>query len=309
MKREFATLIMLLLVLVSTKVSADENQKIYTIGFAQDTMSNDWRAAQVNEMKNSLESYPFIRFVHTDAKGKVLRQVIDLQTLDKQGADILVTSPRDQKAMTPVITALNKRKPVVLLTRKTLNDTFTSFAGPDDLKIARQAARLVAEKLEGKGKVVMLMGVATATTAMARRDGFLQELENYPEIEIVASPVADYRRHKAVLEMGKLLQKGVEFDAIYAHSDSMASGARLAMENAGLNAADVIIVGIDYTPEAKKAIQEGKQTASFTYPTAGRQGAEIVLRLVRGEKVDKFIEVPSILVTADNVDETPTIFD
>jgi len=289
-------------------VSAKEIDRIYTVGFAQDTMSNDWRAAQVNEMKDSLSRYSFIKFIYTDAKGKPFQQTLDLQLMDKKGADILVTSPRDHRVMTPIINALSKKKPVILLTRKILNDEFTAFVGANDYLIAQNAAKLIKEKLNGKGKVVMLKGVSTATTAKAREKGFLDQLSKYPEIQVVAAPVADYRRHKAITAMEKILKEGVEFNAIFAHSDSMASGARIAMEHAGLNPADYIIVGIDYIPEARDAIKAGKQTASFTYPTASKQGADIILQLIRGEKIKKYTEVPSILVTTDNVDSVNTIF-
>lgn len=298
-----------IIALTPLQVMSQEAERIYTVGFAQDTMSNDWRAAQVNEMKAALANYPFIRFRSTDAEGKGFRQAMDLQTLDREGADILVTSPRDQRAMTPVVAGLNKHKPVILLTRKTMDEAFTAFAGADDYKIAQQAAKLIAERLKGRGQVVMLKGVATATTAIAREKGFLDEMNNYPQIEIVASPVANYRRHEAIMAMDKILKQGIAFDAIYAHSDSMASGARLAMESAGIKPEEKVIVGIDYIPEARQAIREGKQTASFTYPTAGREGAELVLQLIRGDEVPKYTEVPSIKVTRENVESVPTIFE
>ena len=304
-------LIALLGILTALSCHAESQQveKTYVVGFAQDTMSNDWRAAQVNEMKKALAPFEYIKFVYTDAEGDGLRQASDLKKLQEQNVDFLVTSPRNQAIMTPVVSSINKLKPVILLSRKTLNSEFTSFAGANDLAIARQAAKFIAEKLNGKGKVVMLSGVITATTAIARRDGFLEEIAKYPEITVVASPVADYRRHKAILEMDKLLQAGVEFDAIYAHSDSMASGARMSMERNGLDPKNFIIVGIDFIPEAKEAIKAGKQTASFTYPTAGQKGAEIILKLIRGEEVEKNYEVPFEMVTVDNVENVSSIFD
>lgn len=306
------TLIALLGILTGLSCYAEsgkQERRTYVVGFAQDTMSNDWRAAQVNEMKQALAPYDFIKFVYKDAEGDALRQANDLQILDQQNVDFLVTSPRNQAIMTPVISSINKHKPVILLSRKTLNNEFTSFAGANDESIARKAASFIAEKLNGKGKVVMLSGVITATTAIARRDGFLEEIRKYPEIEVVASPIADYLRHKAIQEMDKLIQAGVMFDAIYSHSDSMASGARMSMERNGLEPEDFIIVGIDFIPEAKAAIKAGKQTASFTYPTAGKQGAEIILKLIRGEKIEKNYNVPFEMVTADNVEQVPSIFE
>ena len=77
-----------------------ESPRLYVVGFAQDNMSNDWRAAQVNEMRRALAKYPNIRFIYTDAEGSASRQVLDMERLVEQGVDVIVTSPRDVEAMT-----------------------------------------------------------------------------------------------------------------------------------------------------------------------------------------------------------------
>ncbi|MCW8888020.1 MAG: substrate-binding domain-containing protein, partial [Gammaproteobacteria bacterium] len=285
------------------------SQKIYTVGFAQDTMSNDWRAAQVNEVKRELDKYPEIRFIVTDAKGSSARQGFDFERLANEGVDILITSPRDVRSMTPVVEEVMKRGiPVILLSRRIMSDDYTTFIGADDREIARAAARHVAQELNGKGRVVMLKGVATATTAIARAEGFIEEMRNHPGIEIVAQPTANYRRNIAIKEMEKVISAGIEFDALYAHSDSMATGARMAMTMAGIDPKSKIIVGIDYISEAREAIRNREQSASFTYPTAGRQGAEAVLKIIRGESVPKKQSIPFTMVTNKNVEQIKTIF-
>lgn len=285
------------------------SQKVYTVGFAQDTMSNDWRAAQVNDVKRVLDKHPNIRFIFTDAKGSSARQAFDFERLANDGADVLITSPRDVRAMTPVVSEMMRRGiPVVLLTRRIMNDDFTTFIGADDREIAREAARHLAKELNGKGRVVMLKGVPTATTAIARAEGFIEEMKNYPDIEIVAQPIANYRRNIAIKEMEKVISAGIKFDAIFAHSDGMATGARMAMMGAGLDPKSIKIVGIDYIPEARQAIRVGEQSASFTYPTAGEQGAEAVLKIIRGEKMAKEQRIPFTRVTRENVEQVDTIF-
>ena len=298
----------------SSLVSAVEGEKlsaerVYTVGFAQDTLSNDWRAAQVNEVKRGLEKHLNIRFVVTDAKGSAARQTFDFERLADDGVDILITSPRDVRSMTPVVADVMKRGiPVILLSRRIMSDDFTTFIGADDREIARSAARYLAKELNGQGRVVMLKGVATATTAIARAEGFIEEMKKHPGIKIVAQPTANYRRNIAIKEMEKVISAGIKFDAIYAHSDSMATGARMAMAMAGIDLQSIKVVGIDYIPEAREAIRKGEQSASFTYPTAGQQGAEAVLKLIRGETLKKMQSIPFILVTKDNVDQVDTIF-
>jgi len=288
---------------------AETAQRVYVVGFAQDNMSNDWRAAQVNEMKQALANYPHIRFVYTDAKGSSARQVFDMERLAEQGADVIVTSPRDVQAMTPAVAAIHRRGiPVVLLTRRILSEDFTTFIGADDRQIAAQAAREMAKRLGGKGRIVMLRGVPTATTAIARREGFLEALKAFPQMEVVAEPVANYNRVDAIRAMEKLLAEGVVFDAIYAHSDSMAAGARMALKMANVDVKKLMIVGIDYINEAREAIRAGEQSVSFTYPTAGREGAEAVVKIIQGKKVAKEQSVPFTKVTSDNVEHVDTIF-
>jgi len=273
-------------------------------------MSNDWRAAQVKEMKTALSAHPFIQFVYTDAKGKSSRQIMDFERMAAGNADILVTSPRDIRAMTPVISqAYEQGKPVILLTRKTLNEQFTAFIGPDDREIAIDAAHYIAKLLYGKGNLIMLQGIPTASTAIQRKESFLSTLKNYPEIKVVASPIANYRRNDAIKAMDKIISSGIQFDAIYAHSDSMASGARMAMKMAGIEPNSKIIVGIDYIPESKQAIINGEQAVSYTYPTAGKEGAETILNLINGTSFEKYQKVPYIRVTHENVHQIDTIFD
>lgn len=289
--------------------SAVSAKRIYTVGFAQDTMQNDWRAAQVRELQQALKPYKNIRFIFTDANGNPARQAMDAERLVSQGIDFLVTSPRDPDIMTPVINRIfNAGTPVILLTRKIKNSQFTSFISADDKSIARAAARHLIGELNGKGRVVMLQGVPTATTAKYRSQGFRQEIAGVPGIRIVAAPVANYLRADAIREMEKIIKTGIKFEAIYAHSDSMAVGARIALRKAGMNPGKIKIVGIDYIQEAREAIRKGEQSASFTYPTAGNAGAKTILDLIKGKEVKKYQTIPFVKVTRKNADKINTVF-
>lgn len=290
-------------------LAAADSSRRYVVGFAQDTLSNDWRAAQVNEMKQALAQHGDIQFIYTDAEGSAARQILDMERLVEQGVDVIVTSPRDVTAMTPAVSAIyRKGVPVVLLTRRILSEDFTTFIGADDREIAQQAAHAMAARLQRGGRIVMLQGVATATTAIQRREGFIEALNGYSGLEIVASPIANYSRAQAIREMEKLLASGLEFDAIYAHSDSMAVGARMALKGHGIDPKTLVIIGIDYINEAREAIRAGEQSVSFTYPTAGREGAKAVLDILHDVKVEKEQRVPFEMVTRDNVDRVDTIF-
>lgn len=280
------------------------------IAFAQDDMANDWRAAQVAEVARTLADLaPDIRFVHTDAGGDTARQVLDIDTLVARGANVLITSPRDAAILTPAIARAHRAGVhVVLLTRRILGTDYSVFISPDDAAIAGQAGRVLAGALGGRGRILILQGLPTATTTTARTNGFLAALEPFSGLEVVATLPANFLRADAIRAVEQAVLEGIAFDAIYAQSDSMAVGARLALRAAGIDPASVPMVGIDYIPAARQAIRDGLQLASFTYPTCGAEGAMAAVALLRGRSVTRDQTVPSVMVTRDNVDAVAPIF-
>ncbi len=284
-------------------------QKPLLVGFAQDTLGNDWRLAQVRELEREFARYPNVRLIVTDGKGRTAKQIGDIEDLVHQGVDILITSPRDGRAMAPVIGRIHAQgTPVVLVTRGIPSEGYTTLVGPDDRLIARDAARFLASHMHGKGQVLMLEGVPTATTAIARKQAFVEELARHPDMQLAASRVGNYLRADALRAVEAVLAEGIAFDAIYAHSDSMAAGARIALEKAGIDPTTIPIVGIDYIGEAREAIRSGRQATSFTYPTSGAATVEAVMAIAQGREVARRIVVESTRITAENVEEIEPIF-
>lgn len=286
-----------------------KKDKIYLIGFAQDTMNNDWRIQQVREVEKALSKHKNIRFISTDARAQTAKQILDIKYLVEQGVDLLITSPRDSKALAPVISDTYKKGiPVVLLERGIDSDDYTTLIGPDNLIIGEQAGHALSKLLNGRGKVFMLKGVAAATPTILRTQGFEKALSVYPEMAIVSEKVANYLRGDAIKVTEELLKSNISFDAIYAQSDSMATGARMALMKSGIDPSTIPIIGIDYIKEARDAIRNGEQSVSFTYSTAGREGAEYAVKILNGEAVPKNILIKSIKVDKSNVGKIAPIF-
>ena len=281
----------------------------YIVGFAQDTLANEWRAAQVRQLEAEFKKYPDIDFIYTDANGQTARQIQDIEDLVFKKVDVLITSPRDAVAMTPVIAgAYKKGVKVILLTRKISGDDYTTLVAPDDEDIARKSAAFMAKRMNYKGRILMLKGVPTATTTIARTEGFMREISKHKSIQVVAVRDANYLRADAIRAVSDVLEQGIQFDAIYAQSDTMASGARLVMEKYGVDISKMTIVGIDYIEEARKAIKNGKQTASFIYPTSAVEAARIAVDIIQGKEVPHYVKVETQMVTNKNVDHISPIF-
>ncbi|SFX43884.1 substrate-binding domain-containing protein [Marinospirillum alkaliphilum] len=298
-------LLLLLCLLLWLPLQAAET---WLVGFAQDTLANDWRKAQVRDVQEALAKHPNIRFVVTDAQGETALQARHIEDLLLQGVDVLITSPRDQVALAPVIRRVHEAGvPVILLSRGIEGDSFTSFVYHDNQALARQAAEYLVEQLQGQGHILMLEGIPGASTTVDRREGFLAVTREHPGIR-VTQRTANFLRADAIMAVDQLLLDGQRFDAIYAQSDSMAAGARLALQRHGIDLGSVPLVGIDFIREAQAAIRAGHQSMSFTFPTGGREGAALVLQLLAGEPVPRYVLIPSEAVTINNVELMEPIF-
>ena len=283
-------------------------QSKYVIGFAQDTMNNDWRIAQVREVEQALSEYENVEFVFTDAKAQTSLQAKHILDLADIPVDVLLVSPMDKVALAPVISEVYQRGiPIILLSRGIDSEDYTSFIRPDNYLIGQAAGDFLVEKLQEGGQVLMLQGIPETTTAIQRTAGFLDVMNDNGTFNVITR-VGNFLRADTLREMQELLNENVAFDAVYAQSDSMATAVRLAMQAAGKDPAEIIIIGIDYITEAQEAIREAKQTLSLTYPTAGKEGAEVAIKIIQGESVEKDIILPSIPVTIENVDSVEPIF-
>lgn len=112
-----ASLFSFFCVLLALSCTSLAQDKQFTIAFAQDTLSNDWRLSQVKQFQQAFSQYPNIKFVYSDADGDAAKQFVDVKRFYHQKVDLIITSPRNAAMMTPIIEEISPKIPVVLVTR------------------------------------------------------------------------------------------------------------------------------------------------------------------------------------------------
>ena len=297
--------LLLVFIFSITEVSA-ENLKV--IAFAQDNMANDFRKAQVFEVRDALAIEPNIKFIYSDAKGQTSLLISQIEKFIAKNIDLIIIGTNDADAVVPVVSKAYKAGiPVIILDRGINGKEYTTFINSDNIKIGKIGAEYIARQLGGKGKVLLFEGIQTADVTQLRSKGFMDEISKYKGIEVIKR-TGNYLRRDTILEMEKLIADGIKFDAVFAHSDSMISGVRTVLLHNKVNPGTIITVGCDYTSEAQQEIRKGSQTGSVKFPLGGKQAADIALKIFAGEQVPYHISIPVELVTKENVDEVEPIF-
>jgi len=139
--------------------------------------------------------------------------------------------------------------------------------------VARQLEDLRAQGKSGGAKAYMLMGQLSNQAAVQRSKDFHDvigmDMCNF--ITLIDEQTANWSRDEAQDLMTNWISSGEEFDAVFGNNDEMAIGAIQAMKASGISMDDVVVGGVDATPDALVAKQAGemaRSTPRSSLPTA-----------------------------------------
>lgn len=176
--------------------------------------------------------------------------------------------------------------------------------------MAADTAAYVANRINGKGKVVMF--VFEAFPPVQQR-GIIADtiFKNNPDIKVLDHVTPDVKdggiadsRAKMEAILAANPDKG-SIAAVWAAWDQPALGALQAIEAAGRGGEGIVITGIDANPEARAAIAKGgsfEASMAQDFKAIGGTVAEAVKRRLGGEMIKQsVIYVPTKLITAANV--------
>ena len=285
-----------------------QSVKPKVIAFAQDTMKNDFRVAQVGEVRQSVAKNPELAFVYSDAQGQTSLLIHQIEQFITQKVDVLVLGTNDEQAVVPVVSkAMKAGIAVIVLDRGIKGEDYSTFINSDNIQIGTIGAEFIARQLKGKGQVLLFEGLQTADVTHLRSKGFMEAMAKYKGIKVIKR-TGNYMRKDALNEMNKLLADGIRVDAIFSESDSMLSGVRLALQKYNIDPRSLVTVGCDYTTEAREAIRAGTQTGSVLFPLGGTKAVEIAQKLLAKSPVPRHVLIPVELVTRVNVERVQPIF-
>lgn len=289
MKRLSHYILPILMALIFCCATSCRKSPTYRIGVSQ-CSSDDWRNKMNEEIMREAMFHDNVEVEIRSADDSNDKQKDDLRYFSENDFDIIIASPNETKAITPVISEImDKGTPVIVFDRKVEGDNFTAFQGADNDSIGYLAARYTNDVLSGKGKIIEILGNPASSPAQGRHAGYVNEIERYSGLSIVGSAPGYWNYDEAYEAADSLLRLFPDAAAVYAHNDRMAIAAADAAQNLRLSP---VIIGIDAAPQiGMKAVQEGKIDATFLYPTEGGRVIRTALAVLEGRPFEKFTEL------------------
>lgn len=264
-------------------------------------MSNAFTTTFAASAKEEAEKLG-IELVVFDGEKDAATQINQIETAVNQGYVGIMVEPVSVDGIKPAVEyAKEAGIPVVTVIQQiTASDLVNSHVGGDDKAAGVLQMEQTIAQVGENAKIAIIWGPMGSDAQLIRKEGYDEVLAKYPNVEIVFDQTANWVTDEALSLTENWLQSGKQIDAIVSQNDSMAIGAVKAAEDAGK---DIMISGIDATPDGIDAISAGRMTGTVSQdtPEMGRLSTRTLVDAVAGKDVPELVSTVPVWVNADNV--------
>ncbi|MGY4712778.1 substrate-binding domain-containing protein [Mycolicibacterium sp. CBM1] len=257
--------------------------------------------------KEGMEAYAKannIELVWNSANLDVSTQASQIDSMVNQGVDAIIVVPIQADSLGPQVAAARaKGIPLVAVNAALNNPDVAGSVQPDDVAAGQQEMQMMADRIGGRGNIVILQGPLGQSGELDRTKGINNVLAKYPDIKVLAKDTANWKRDEAVNKMKNWISGfGPQINAVVAENDDMGLGALQALKEAGRT--DVPIVGIDGIEDGLNAVKSGEfiGTSLQNGTVELSAGLAVANALAKKEQVDTKPVYVMPAITKDNVD-------
>lgn len=284
--------------------SCGNKPRKYIIGVSQCSM-DAWREKLNSELQTAEYLNDSIEVRLTSADDDNDSQLLQINYFIDQGVSLLIVSPNQVNAISPALErAQQKGIPVILVDRKTQSKKYTAFIGCDNYLLGKLVGDYIAQRLKGKGRIVEIRGLDDSSPAIDRHRGFVDALNAYPDLQIVASESGDWKEQSGSEVMKRVLSKTQDFDYVFAQNDRMAYGAyKVACEHGLQDKCRFVGVdGLAGKHGGLELVRQGVLEASMLYPTKGDEVIALAMKILRHEPFARDNYLSTSIVTRNNAE-------
>jgi ABC-type sugar transport system substrate-binding protein len=237
----------------------------------------------------------------TDIEG----QIAIIESMVTQGVQGIALTPVDPTVAAALDRAIEQGVKVVLMDNNIPDwEGRTALATTDNYAAGVIAGQHLATLLKEGDTIGILEGVPGVPALDDRVNGMLEGLGGL-KLEIVGRGATSCTEELGLNVAQDLLTANPDLKAIYAACGPPAAGAAKAIENAGIDPANIVLVGFDFCCGEAEALAAGIEDATVAqFPTKMAElGVDALVKAIRGEEVESLIDSGAALVTKDNMDQ------
>jgi len=261
----------------------------------------------------------------TDLQQTQMNDVIAL------GPDAVILAAVDFNALKPSIESARAAGiPVVEFDRQITStpSDFTSVAGTIEIGhlAAGEAQRLLTERNGSvKGKILQVLGDPGDPYTLDIQKGFEEKMADFPEVTIISKPAMQWEASNAGTIVADAVVANPDIDLIFSHAAHLSVAAVAALETAGKQPGDIMMMSSNGAPVGLDLIRKGWLNVEIEQPLYAQAAAVAMFmdKIVAKETIEPGeydvlglkseltiedwgpnIKIPGAAITAGNVDDT-----
>lgn len=297
----FLTILLLSTAILGCNKKKEVNKR-YKIGFAQAQGGDNWRESMLKEMQREVSFNNEIAFYYRDAQANSQKQKEQIQELINLKVDLLIVSPHEIQPLSAILEkAYDSKIPIVLIDRRINSEKYTAFIGASNYEVGQNAGKYTVAILKGRGKVLEITGLNTASPFIDRDKGFIDIISKNKGIELIAK----INDHEANFEkkLDSFIKKNKDLDVIFAHSDYIAKNVYQICKNNGVER-KIRIIGVDglsVEGMGMDMVASNQFKATVLYPTGGQEAMRTAINILEKKPFKKENTLESTLIDSTNV--------
>lgn len=287
------------------QTEADEGQDETIIGFSVIDMKNPYFITLENATQEALEKMGY-KMIMKDPGTDPEEQAVQIKEMIEEGIDAIILSPVDWEKITPSLQALKEAgvRIINVDTQVKEMDYVDAYIGSDNYSAGYICGEDLISKCPEGGKIAILE-CPTQNSINDRITGFEEALSGAEKgFEVVARADTAGEFDRALEEAQDIIKEFPDITAIMCGNDQIAVGATTAVNVA--RAEDVLIYGVDGSPDIKKELQKVNTqiagTAAQSPIHMGQEAAKIADSILSGQKYEKETYEEVFMINKDNVE-------
>ena len=289
----------------ATDTPAPEGE-VYKIGILAPAVTHGWSAGVAYYAEQRCKELAdegkieYLVSVSNDA-AQMTTQLDDFKTW---GADAIVAFPQWEGMEAPIQQAIDEGITVVNFDIAIDADGVYRVSG-DNYDMGYQSAQYIVDKIGTEGTVVILDVPTSGSVAELRKQGFTEHMaELAPDMNLIEY-ATEFTREAGLADMADILTANSQIDAVFSMDDETSIGVLQAIRDAGRT--DIkVITGGGGCQEYFKIIKEHEDInicSALYSPLMVREAVDMAVSVLKGEKVDPVLVIPTTIVDRSNVDE------
>lgn len=288
--------------------ASSKSQKKIVVGYTPPTLTiadfyiNMARGFMAEAKKIGLDATVLVKSPSTHAAAA--EQLNIVQSYINRKVDYLWVSPVAYEAGTPMLAAAARAK-IPVITGPFLNQykgaKILTYAGFSEFDNGALEANWAIEQYGETLKVAILQGAAGQFNS-ERVNGIMSVLKKHPGVQVVAKPVCDWDRQKALDAVSNIMTAHPDLNVVFSVAGDMGMGAVESLKTSGKLNKPTHVVSFDASGQEVNSILRGEMSASmFNNPLGiGALVADSIKADLDGKSVAAIQKVALIAVTNAN---------